>query len=140
MEKYNKIYKYQLVRYIHDQSTSEFVNVGVIIYDSETNFLKSRFITKFDRVSNLFNNEPAVDYLKDVLKQFEDSINEISNLPNKFGDIQRITSSILPKDDSALQCTEVFAGVDCDFDSALTTLFDCLVNKYSYWKHIEEKL
>lgn len=135
MENY-KGYTYQLVRYIHDQGTSEYVNVGVIIYHSETNFLKSCFLKKFDRVLNFFNCEPNVEYLKNVLDQFEEGINKIdcNNFFSSFvlNDIDHITSSILPKDDSALQCSEVFGGIDIDLDSALTMLFNSLVNKYSY--------
>lgn len=129
MENY-KGYTYQLVRYIHDQSTSEFVNVGIIVYHSESKFLKSRFLNKFGRVLNLFNGEPDVDFLKNYLEQFEEGINNIDC--NKFNDIDCITSSILPKDDSALQCSDVFGGIDTDFDSALTDMFNVLVNKYSY--------
>jgi len=125
-----KGYNYQLVRYIHDQSTSEFVNVGVIVYHSESKFLKSCFLKNFDRVLNFFNSEPNVVFLKNYLKQFEEGINKIDL--NKFNDIDSITSSILPKDDSAIQCSDVFGGIDTDFDSALNMLFNLSVNKYSY--------
>ena len=135
-----KTYNYQLVRYIHNQSTSEFVNVGVIVYDQESNFLKSCFLKKFDRVSNFFNDEPNIEYLKIVLNHFENEVNENKNTPKiDFGgkvscydNISNLTSLILPKDDSALQCSEVFRGIDIDIDSALMTLFNEFVNKYSY--------
>jgi len=49
-----KKYQFQIVRYIHDRISGEFVNVGIIVYMPESRFLKSRFINKFSRISQLF--------------------------------------------------------------------------------------
>lgn len=132
-------YQYQLVRYIHDRATSEFVNVGVVIFYPETRYIKSCFIGKYGRVSNFFS-EVNGHYLISVLKQFEKAINDISDKPKDisfpYHNISEITLSILPKDDSALECSEVKYGIGIDINTALHTLFEILVNKYSH--EIEE--
>jgi hypothetical protein len=149
-----KRYQYQLVRYIHDRTTAEFVNVGVIIFHPETKFLKSCFIGKYGRISHFFN-EINGHYLISTLKQFEKAIEEIAKRSDDLFfnhvDISSITSSILPKDDSALECSEIFEGIDFDLDAALSDLFDRMVDKYSQeidaenhddkyvWKNIYKK-
>lgn len=127
-------YQYQLVRYIHDRSTSEFVNVGVVIFHPETRITKSCFLGKYGRISNFFS-EVNGHYLISVLKQFEKAINDISEKSDEiffpYNNISDITLSILPKDDSALECSEVKYGIGIDIKTSLQTLFEILVNKYS---------
>ena len=129
-----KRYQYQLVRYIHDRATSEFVNVGIIIFEPETKFLKSRFIGKYGRISQFFS-EINGHYLISVLKQFEKRIEAIyersSDMFFDYKDLSEITNSILLKDDSALECTEIKYGIDVDLDNALNDLFERMVNKYT---------
>lgn len=126
-------YQYQLVRYVHDRLTKEFVNIGIVVYQHEAKFLKSRFISRFGRISQFFNEVNGY-YLLTTLRNFEKQINIISGRTNQlffnYKNINEITESILPKDDSALECSEVFYGIDIDFDIALTDLYERLINKY----------
>lgn len=147
-------YQYQLVRYIHDRSTSEFVNVGVVIFHPETRFVKSCFISKYGRISNFFS-EVDGHFLISFLKQFEKDVNDISKKSDElfftYKNISEITLSILPKDDSAIECSEVKYGVGIDIDSALHTLYEVFVNKYTHeidedkhddkyvWKNVYKK-
>lgn len=129
-----KKYQYQIVRYIHDRVTSEFVNVGIIIFQPESYFLKSKFVSKYGRVSQFFS-EINGQYLISTLRQFEKEINRISKTTTElFFDhkhISEITNSILPKDDSALECSEIFFGIDINPQAALNDLFERLVSKYT---------
>jgi len=129
-----KKYQYQLVRYIHDRVTSEFVNVGIIVFQPDSKFLKSKFISKYGRISQFFS-EINGHFLITTLKQFEREVNRISKTTTElFFDsnfITEITNSILPKDDSALECSEIFYGIDINPQSALDDLFERLVNKYN---------
>jgi hypothetical protein len=45
--------------------------------------------------------------------------------------IDVITNAILPKDNCAIQCSDVKMGIEFDFDIALNTLYWDLVAKYS---------
>jgi hypothetical protein len=126
-------YQYQLVRYIHDRLTGEFVNIGVVVFQPETRFLKSQFLGRFGRISQFFNDVNGY-YLLTSLKNFEKQIDIISNRNSElfynYGNINEITEAILPKDDSALECSEIFYGIDLNYDSALTDIFERFVNKY----------
>jgi len=129
-----KKYQYQIVRYIHDRVTSEFVNVGIIVFQAESHFLKAKFVSKYGRISQFFT-EVNGHYLISSLRQFEREINRIAKTTKElFFDykfISQITNSILPKDDSALECSEILLGIDVDPQAALDDLFERLVNKYS---------
>ncbi|MBK8521464.1 MAG: DUF3037 domain-containing protein [Chitinophagaceae bacterium] len=70
-------YQFQIVRYIHDRITGEFVNVGIIVYMPESRFLKSRFINKFSRISQFFIDVNGHSLLG-ALKQFDKEINIVS--------------------------------------------------------------
>jgi hypothetical protein len=130
-----KRYEFQLLKYIHDRGSSEFVYIGVVIFDPETRFLKSQFISKYSRLSNFFKNVHG-PYLLSVLKQVENHIERISKRANdasfNYKDISSITNSVVTRDDSVLEFAELRYGFDIDFDAALTDLFDDFVNKYSH--------
>lgn len=132
-----KKYQYQIVRYVHDRLTGEFVNVGIVIYMPESRFLKSRFINKFSRLSNFFV-ELNGHSLLGSLRQFEKEIDIISKRLNgndlfeSFTSIEEITNSILTKDDSAIICCAMNSGIDISGQSALNDLFERLIDKYSH--------
>jgi hypothetical protein len=68
------------------------------------------------------------------LKHFETAISKISeNIHGKvnfYESIDVITASILPKDDSALMCTDVKRAIDIDLNKAFDDMFNRIVEKY----------
>lgn len=128
-----KKYQYQVLRYVHDQFTGEFVNVGVVVYSPQESFLKAAVCQRFNRITSLF---PAANwrFVSKLVKSFERSIVSYSNrhqLEYETPDtLFAITKTILPPDDSALVLTEVRFGIDIDMESALRGLFDSLVDRY----------
>ena len=128
-----KTLHYQIVRYIHDQVTGEFVNIGVIVYQPEVQFLQAKFINRFSRITQFFNNVNG-NHLLSTLRLFNQKLNlESERLSELFSDhrsLVEITSSILPKDDSALVCSELMYGIDLKPDSFLEDNFERMVNKY----------
>jgi hypothetical protein len=109
------------------------VNVGIILYHPESKFLKSQFIDRFGRISQFFN-EINGHYILTTLRNFEREISIIAKRGNDlfvdYQNINEITRSILPEDDSALECSEIFYGIDINLESAVTDLFERLVNRY----------
>ena len=130
-------YQYQVIRYIHDRMTGEFVNVGLLLFEPASSYLECRVVTKYSRISNFFG-EINGHFLLSTLKQFESQIGEISRSMNDFlstngaKDISSISNYVLPKDDSALIVTEVKYGIDLKMESAFDDLYHRLVEKYSH--------
>jgi len=128
-----KKYHYQIIRYIHDRVTDEFVNVGIVVFFPESKAIESRVINKYSRITKFFNdiNGPQIiSSLKHFQKAIEKKSSESSELFFPFKSIREITESILPKDDSSLQLTDVFQGIDINIQSATDDLFGRLVNQY----------
>lgn len=130
-----KKFQYQLVRYIHDRVTGEFVNVGIVIYQPDSNYLGGKFITKFSRISHFFS-EINGSYLMSSLRQFEHELHlnskQLGDLFTNHSSISQITNSILPKDDSSLECSEVLFAIDIEPQSALDDLYNRFIEKYNH--------
>ncbi len=129
-----KPYYYQILRYVHDQFTGEFVNLGVIVYSPEHSYLKAKVTNRFTRVTSLFP-EAKGKFIVDSAKFLETRINQkiapqLSQLFHPSTNLEHITSNFLQRDDSALQLSTVFKAMDIDLDAATNYLFETLVNKY----------
>ena len=129
-------YQYQILRYMHDQFTGEFGNVGIVLYVPEENYLHCKVVGRYSRLSEFFG-EINGQFLLASLKQFEASINKIceglNDSTNNKSDreLDFITSTILPKDDSALQLTDVVYGLDVSAEIAMANLFERVIEKYN---------
>jgi hypothetical protein len=129
-----KPYYYQVLRYVHDQFTGEFVNLGVIVYSPEHDFLKAKMTSRFSRITSLFP-EAKGKFIVESARLLENRINQkiapqLVQLFHPSTNLEQITSSILKRDDSALQLTSVQKAVDIDLEAAVNYLFESLVNKY----------
>lgn len=133
-----KNYQFQILRYVHDQFTGEFVNLGVVVYSPDSFFLKAIVSNKYGRVTALFPNANG-KFLAKLLKNFEISIikteHQLRELFKPSENLISITKNILPVDDSALLLTEVKYGIDIDLDIALRDLYKNLVEKYIETPH-----
>lgn len=140
-----KKFQYQIIRYMHDRVTAEFVNVGIVVYQPDTNFLQGKFVTKFSRISQFFidiNGQYLLSTLKQFERELETASKRLTELFTNHTSLTEITNSILPKDDSALICSDLLFGIDIDPQSAVDDLFDRLINKYSheaYKEHHDDK-
>ena len=128
-----KTYQYQILRYVHDQFTGEFVNLGVVVYAPQEQFLKAVVSQKYGRVTNLFPNVNG-RFLNQLVRNFEISVHRVAKELNQLfrpsENLSNITKLILPQDDSALVLTEVRLAVDVDLEAATNDLYHHLVDKY----------
>lgn len=138
-------YQYQVLRYMPDQFTGEFANVGIVLFAPQQGFLACRVVSRYARLSEFFGDVNG-GFLLAGLRRFESAVKDWSK--ELFGDpadqtevvgrkkqvitsLQEITASILPKDDSALQLTDVFYGIDVDVEITLNDLFERIIEKYN---------
>jgi hypothetical protein len=123
----NKI-QYQILRYLPDRVSGEFVNLGIVAFDSIEKKLAGRFITKIGNISALF---PTVNsrYLIKSVKTIQEQTERISNqLLSEFlfetnEVLSAITQTMLPKDDTALIFSEVKMTLDINVQSTVQDLF-----------------
>jgi hypothetical protein len=140
-----KTYELQVLRYHHDIVTGEFVNVGIVLFNKEMKFLKGAVTHKYARFSKFFHAEQTANFVSQTIRSFENSIQKISNELssnlefNEFSGIEEITSKILPKDDSSLQCSEVIKGLSLDFEKTFKELFNRYIIRYEHVAHRESR-
>lgn len=151
----NKSYSYVVLRYVHDIMTGEFVNVGVVLMAPKDGVFLARTRKTIGRIRGTF---PDVD--RDVFVSSMRTIDRAINKVKKsflaegfFADHKAVSyvHRVLPRDDSALQWSEVGSGVSDDFDKTLDRLFHRFVSRYDtrsnhrisdedVWRPVREKL
>lgn len=129
-----KTFQYQVLRYLPDRVSGEFINLGVVVYLNEVKELKAMFHSKTGRMHAFF---PSVNtkFIVRNIKQIEAHIKKVQEEFQQplFAEapvsIEDITKQVLPKDDSALYFTDVAKILDVNIDSLLNSLFERLVLK-----------
>ena len=130
-----KTFQYQVLRYLPDRVSGEFINLGVVVYQPLTNELKAKFYSKTNRLHSFF---PSVNtrYISKTVKAIDSFLKNTGTYYSStmFQDapasLQEITTKVLPKDDSALFFTETEKILDLNTESVLHDLYERLVIKY----------
>lgn len=129
-------FEYQILRYIHDRISGEFMNIGIVIYSKDILSIKFIGIPKAGRLSGFFKSDNG-NYILSLIKYLEKSINSIEKIkPDMLSfkspqSLEYISSYFLPKDDSSLEFSDVKTGFDISIDAALNYLYERLIDKYS---------
>jgi len=150
-------YSYSVLRYVHDVTSGEFLNVGVVLYAPQAQYLRAMCRTTYGRLSNVFPGLNA-DHFKSLMHhiqgRFESKgeriFNELQFKP--LSGVLEIAQSVLPKDDSSLQWSPSGSGRTDDPALALEKLFARMVMRYDerhasirrtdddVWRHFKRDL
>ncbi len=128
-----KKYQYQLIRYVHDHFTGEYVNVGVVVYSKDERFLASKTTNRYQRVKHMFpeaNGRWIMQVLGNFNQQIRKTSKELNELFTPSESLEQITSGIIMRDNAAIQLTETKFAVDMDLNAALSDLYNSQVEKY----------
>jgi hypothetical protein len=128
-------YTYTVLRYVHDTTTGEFLNVGVVLLAPEARFMGYRFRKTYGRLAKAF---PSVDgeafrsIIRAIESQFDARAERLAiELPfGEQGNAFAYATSVLPSDDSSLQWSPFGSGVTDDPQHALDHLFQRMVRRY----------
>lgn len=134
----NKKYQYQLLKYLPDRVSGEFVTIGIVMFCPEEKFVKCKFVENMERAKRFFDGcgyNP--DRIIPTIKHIEDEINlQKEKLGDeffsKFTTLEALTQSILPRDDSALFFTQSHGGIDSNINSAFEHL--CSIRVFHFLK------
>jgi Protein of unknown function (DUF3037) len=132
-------FQYSILRYMHDIATSEFLNIGLVLYSPQASYFKAELLLRYQRVSDTFPGldgeffRSYVGRLQTLLDQqtIRSSSSQIALLTEpqrKLGDILR---EILPTDDSSIQFSPVMPGLTDNLDQIYAHLYDRLVERYA---------
>lgn len=130
-------YTYTILRYIHDTSTGEFVNVGVALFAPRLGFASALCRDTYGRVTRMFpgaNGEAFKSVSRHVENRFADlgarlaaEGLKIEPRPETALDIAHL---VLPPDESSFQWSELRSGITGEPSAALESLFERLVMRY----------
>lgn len=138
-------YTYTVLRYVHDTTTGEFVNVGVALYAPELRYASALCRTTYGRLSKTF---PGIDgesfrgLMRHIQSRFEElgdrlqSELPLEGLPKSALDLAH---RILAQDDSSLQWSPAGGGLTEDASATLEALFDRLVMHYDERPLVERR-
>lgn len=128
-------YSFTVLRYVHDVTTGEFVNVGVALYAPKSRFIGARCRTTYDRISSVFPglNGPALKRLmKKVQSRFYEEGSRLQELP--FDGVPQsvinVAHGIVSPDDSSLQWAPAGGGLTEDPEKTLEQLYKRMVTRY----------
>lgn len=123
-------YQYQILRFISNPISQEFVNLGLVLYSRQNRFLKFYAVKNVSRLHSFF---PQVNskHIQLILKELETQVTAMaSRLASElfdFEDLENLTSQLLPPDDSSLQFSSAKSGQTQDvqkmFDFVKSELF-----------------
>ena len=150
-------YTYSVLRYVHDVTSGEFVNVGVALYAPDARYASAICRTTYGRLNKVFpgvNAEHFKALMRHIQNSFEAQGEHLSGelqLSSPSG-VLEIAQSVLPKDDSSLQWSPSGSGRTDDPAQALEKLFKRMVMRYEekqvsggrtdddVWRHFKRDL
>lgn len=150
-------YTYTVLRYVHDTTTGEFVNVGVALYAPEARYASAVCRSTYGRLNKVFpgiNPDHFKSLMRHIQARFEELGEQLSTeLPlEPVKTVEELARRILPPDDSALQWAPIGSGRSADPANALERLFDRMVMQYEdktvrerrteddVWRHFKRTL
>jgi hypothetical protein len=125
-------YEYQILRYMPDRVSGEFVNLGVVLFSSHLQQITSKFVKRTGRLTDVFpeiNSKYLVKVIQSMQNDFEILNNQLSKklILEPFKSSEEVTSRVLPKDNSSLFFTPPEKTLDLTIDAAIDYLYARLV-------------
>ena len=152
-------YTFTVLRYVHDITTGEFVNVGVALFAPEAKYVGAICTPRYGRLSKVFldiDGEHFRSLMRYIQARFEEQSEKLRQSVLSFIDTPQsvvgIAQGILPPDDSSLQWSEPGGGITDDPAATLESLYNRMVQRYEekatvpsrddeeIWRHYKREL
>jgi iron-sulfur cluster repair protein YtfE (RIC family) len=122
-------YEFLTLRYMHNLSSQEFVNIAVLMWLPETKQVKYKITCNYERILRFFrlndiNYKKTHEVINHRLKQLEKKTTKIESIEN-------IRDLIAPNDGSCFQWSTIMGGMSSTPEKTLDYLFDDLIIKYN---------
>lgn len=128
-------YSYSVLRYVHDITSGEFINVGVVVSSPDAGFIAGKFKSAYSRVKSTFPTLKG-DSFRARVRKLQSKFDTWQHLHadglrlESGKKISEIIHSILPIDDSGFQWSPVGSGLSQDLQMTLESLYGRFVTKY----------
>lgn len=125
-------YSFSTLRYVHDASAGESLNVGVVLYAPDLQFLRVKYDGRFSRLSEAFAGFDSSTYRK-VLLRFEFDIQKLCApsaglfQASDRHSLRELLKEVWPDDHLSFQFGPVMTGVASDPAAEVESLFERMV-------------
>jgi hypothetical protein len=128
-----KRYTYSVIRYMHDPSAGESMNVGVLLYSPDASFLDVNVMFQYQRLSDAFAGFDGEGYRK-TLRSLADAVDVLRD--QFFGllitselsrDAREVIQRIWPDPQLSLSASPPMTGMSEDLPRTLRQLYDRFV-------------
>ena len=129
-------YTYTVLRYVHDTSTGEFANVGLVLSAPSAKFADAILRPTYGRLSKMF---PGMDgeHFRQVIRHLQSRFEEIASqvreemdLGQKPTNAQELAFSVIAPDDSSFQWSAMGSGLTADLPVTLESIYQKMVERY----------
>jgi len=149
-------YSYTILRYVHDVTTGEFVNIGVVLYCPVTKCLDIKIRHTIGRIKDMFPDFDRKAY-RSAIAAVERGVKSVardigsSGFLLVDGNAATLAHRALPVDYSSLQWSPPGVGLTRDVAQTLAQLFDRFISRYDshgarrktdddVWRPVRERL
>lgn len=134
-------YSYSVLRYVHDTVTGEFVNVGLVMFSPEGEFLHFKTKATLGRVTSMFPSlktsafKALMGALKKRFSVIEAEATAGLSICEKKSRLDEVLLDALPKDDSSLVWSPISTGVSADLTASFDKVFSRHITKFDQKAH-----
>lgn len=130
----NDFYKYCILKYKHNVFLEESINIGILVFFSNTKKFSFTYSKNLSRIKYIYDNVPEKT-IKEYLKRIELQIKKFSNIENdifhslEVNDLRNfISKNLLAIDSSSLQFSECKHNLQYDFHNEF--IEEILIKKF----------
>lgn len=139
-------YTYTVVKYVHDPSAGETMNIGVVLFAPDKHYLKAEFSRTYERLSKAFVDFDG-EHFKRAIRRFEHAISRLSERwttglfaeTDAPADVGLVAKTIWPDPEMSFRCGEILTGITENLDEALASIFDRMVTSQYEKSHTERR-
>ena len=129
-------YTYIVLRYVHDTSTGEFANVGVVVSAPTVHFADAILRPTYGRLSKMFPGMDG-DHFRQVIRHLQTRFEELGSrvreemeLGQKPLDARELAYSVIAPDDSSFQWSPMGSGLAADLPATMEFIYSSMVERY----------
>lgn len=129
-------YTYTILRYVHDTSTGEFANVGVVLSSPAAHYAAAILRPTYGRLSKMFPGFDG-DHFRTIVRHLQAQFDAIAirvrqemDLGQKPMNAHEMAYAVIAPDDSSFQWSPMGSGMAADLDAAAESIYKRMVERY----------
>jgi hypothetical protein len=124
-------YTYCLVKYVHDPSVGEMLNIGVLMCAPSVNFIEAKFNYHYERLSSTFADFDGDNY-RETIKDIELSLSKIKDLnlsstlfviKERVENVEQLSGQLIMDRSLSIQFGGMLAGLTYNLEEELEGIF-----------------